>query len=71
MGCLRSDVRPCSVVSLVRQRRILPQGPAQRRTVVRRCAAAPYTLLLKGAVYIHPTLAEGFRTLREEVKPVD
>jgi pyruvate/2-oxoglutarate dehydrogenase complex dihydrolipoamide dehydrogenase (E3) component len=33
-------------------------------------AGAPYTLL-KGAVYIHPTLAEGFWTLMEEVKPVD
>jgi pyruvate/2-oxoglutarate dehydrogenase complex dihydrolipoamide dehydrogenase (E3) component len=33
-------------------------------------AGAPYTLL-KGAVYIHPTLAEGFRTLMEEVKPGD
>ena len=33
-------------------------------------AGAPYTLL-KGAVYIHPTLAEGFCTLMEEVKPVD
>jgi dihydrolipoamide dehydrogenase len=33
-------------------------------------ASAPYTLL-KGAVYIHPTLAEGFWTLMEEVKPVD
>jgi hypothetical protein len=33
-------------------------------------AGAPYTLL-KGAVYIHPTLAEGFFTLMEEVKPVD
>jgi dihydrolipoamide dehydrogenase len=32
-------------------------------------ARAPYTLL-KGAVYIHPTLAEGFWTLIEEVKPV-
>ena len=31
-------------------------------------AGAPYTLL-KGAVYIHPTLAEGFWTLMEEVKP--
>jgi pyruvate/2-oxoglutarate dehydrogenase complex dihydrolipoamide dehydrogenase (E3) component len=30
-------------------------------------AGAPYTLL-KGAVYIHPTLAEGFWTLMEEVK---
>jgi pyruvate/2-oxoglutarate dehydrogenase complex dihydrolipoamide dehydrogenase (E3) component len=30
---------------------------------------APYTLL-KGAVYIHPTLAEGFWTLMEEVKAV-
>jgi pyruvate/2-oxoglutarate dehydrogenase complex dihydrolipoamide dehydrogenase (E3) component len=30
----------------------------------------PYTLL-KGAVYIHPTLAEGFFTLLESVKPVD
>lgn len=33
-------------------------------------ADAPYTLL-KGAIYIHPTLAEGFWTLMEEVKPVD
>lgn len=33
-------------------------------------AGAPYTLL-KGAVYIHPTLAEGFWTLMEEVKPVE
>jgi pyruvate/2-oxoglutarate dehydrogenase complex dihydrolipoamide dehydrogenase (E3) component len=33
-------------------------------------AGAPYTLL-KGAVYIHPTLAEGFWALMEEVKPVD
>jgi pyruvate/2-oxoglutarate dehydrogenase complex dihydrolipoamide dehydrogenase (E3) component len=33
-------------------------------------AGIPYTLL-KGAVYIHPTLAEGFFTLMEEVKPVD
>jgi pyruvate/2-oxoglutarate dehydrogenase complex dihydrolipoamide dehydrogenase (E3) component len=33
-------------------------------------ADAPYTLL-KGAVYIHPTLAEGFWTLMEEVKAVD
>jgi pyruvate/2-oxoglutarate dehydrogenase complex dihydrolipoamide dehydrogenase (E3) component len=32
-------------------------------------AGAPYTLL-KGAVYIHPTLAEGFWTLMEDVKPV-
>jgi pyruvate/2-oxoglutarate dehydrogenase complex dihydrolipoamide dehydrogenase (E3) component len=32
-------------------------------------ARVPYTLL-KGAVYIHPTLAEGFWTLMEEVKPV-
>jgi hypothetical protein len=30
----------------------------------------PYTLL-KGAVYIHPTLAEGFFTLLEDVKPVN
>jgi pyruvate/2-oxoglutarate dehydrogenase complex dihydrolipoamide dehydrogenase (E3) component len=30
---------------------------------------APYTLL-KGAIYIHPTLAEGFWTLMEEVKAV-
>lgn len=30
----------------------------------------PYTLL-KGAVYIHPTLAEGFFALMEAVKPVD
>jgi pyruvate/2-oxoglutarate dehydrogenase complex dihydrolipoamide dehydrogenase (E3) component len=33
-------------------------------------AGAPYTLL-RGAIYIHPTLAEGFWTLMEEVKPVD
>jgi pyruvate/2-oxoglutarate dehydrogenase complex dihydrolipoamide dehydrogenase (E3) component len=32
-------------------------------------AGAKYTLL-KGAVYIHPTMAEGFWTLMEEVKPV-
>jgi pyruvate/2-oxoglutarate dehydrogenase complex dihydrolipoamide dehydrogenase (E3) component len=32
-------------------------------------AGAPYTFL-KGAVYIHPTLAEGFWTLMEEVKTV-
>ena len=30
----------------------------------------PYTLL-KGAVYIHPTLAEGLFSLMESVKPVD
>ena len=30
-------------------------------------AGAPYTLL-KGAVYIHPTLAEGFWSLMEEVR---
>jgi pyruvate/2-oxoglutarate dehydrogenase complex dihydrolipoamide dehydrogenase (E3) component len=30
----------------------------------------PYTLL-KGAVYIHPTLAEGFFALMEDVKPAD
>jgi pyruvate/2-oxoglutarate dehydrogenase complex dihydrolipoamide dehydrogenase (E3) component len=33
-------------------------------------AKQPYTLL-KGAVYIHPTLAEGFFGLMETVKPVD
>ena len=33
-------------------------------------ARQPYTLL-KGAVYIHPTLAEGFFALMENVKPVD
>jgi len=32
-------------------------------------AGAPYTLL-KGAVYTHPTLAEGFWTLMETVAPV-
>jgi pyruvate/2-oxoglutarate dehydrogenase complex dihydrolipoamide dehydrogenase (E3) component len=32
-------------------------------------AGAPYTLL-KGAIYIHPTLAEGFWTLMEQVQPV-
>ena len=33
-------------------------------------AKQPYTLL-KGAVYIHPTLAEGFFGLLEDVKPAD
>ena len=33
-------------------------------------ASQPYTLL-KGAVYIHPTLAEGFFALMQDVKPVD
>jgi pyruvate/2-oxoglutarate dehydrogenase complex dihydrolipoamide dehydrogenase (E3) component len=33
-------------------------------------AGLPYTLL-KGAVYIHPTLAEGFWSLMEAVSPVD
>ena len=33
-------------------------------------AGAPYTVL-KGAIYIHPTLAEGFWTLMENVKPVE
>ena len=33
-------------------------------------ASLPYTLL-KGAIYIHPTLAEGFWSLMEDVKPVD
>jgi pyruvate/2-oxoglutarate dehydrogenase complex dihydrolipoamide dehydrogenase (E3) component len=33
-------------------------------------AGAPYTLL-KGAVYIHPTLAEGFWSLMETVAPAD
>jgi pyruvate/2-oxoglutarate dehydrogenase complex dihydrolipoamide dehydrogenase (E3) component len=33
-------------------------------------AGLPYTVL-KGAVYIHPTLAEGFFSLMEDVKPVD
>lgn len=33
-------------------------------------AGIPYTLL-KGAVYIHPTLAEGFFALMESVQPVD
>lgn len=33
-------------------------------------AKQPYTLL-KGAVYIHPTLAEGFFALMEDVKPVN
>ena len=33
-------------------------------------ANQPYTLL-KGAVYIHPTLAEGFFSLMEDVKPAD
>jgi dihydrolipoamide dehydrogenase len=33
-------------------------------------AGAKYTLM-KGAIYIHPTLAEGFWSLMEQVKPVD
>jgi pyruvate/2-oxoglutarate dehydrogenase complex dihydrolipoamide dehydrogenase (E3) component len=33
-------------------------------------AGLPYTLL-KGAIYIHPTLAEGLFGLMEDVKPVD
>jgi pyruvate/2-oxoglutarate dehydrogenase complex dihydrolipoamide dehydrogenase (E3) component len=33
-------------------------------------AKAPYTVL-KGAVYIHPTLAEGFFGLLEAVKPAN
>ncbi len=33
-------------------------------------AGLPYTLL-KGAIYIHPTLAEGFFTLMEDVRNVD
>jgi pyruvate/2-oxoglutarate dehydrogenase complex dihydrolipoamide dehydrogenase (E3) component len=33
-------------------------------------AGAPYTLL-KGAIYIHPTLAEGFYSLMDDVKPVE
>jgi pyruvate/2-oxoglutarate dehydrogenase complex dihydrolipoamide dehydrogenase (E3) component len=33
-------------------------------------ANLPYTLL-KGAVYIHPTLAEGFFSLMDDVKPVN
>lgn len=33
-------------------------------------AGLPYTVL-KGAVYIHPTLAEGFYTLMDQVKPVE
>jgi pyruvate/2-oxoglutarate dehydrogenase complex dihydrolipoamide dehydrogenase (E3) component len=33
-------------------------------------ANQPYTLL-KGAIYIHPTLAEGFFALMEDVKPAD
>jgi pyruvate/2-oxoglutarate dehydrogenase complex dihydrolipoamide dehydrogenase (E3) component len=33
-------------------------------------AGAPYTLL-KGAVYIHPTLAEGFWSLMDAVTPVE
>ena len=31
---------------------------------------APYTIL-KGAIYIHPTLAEGFSSLMDDVKPVN
>lgn len=33
-------------------------------------ANAPYTLL-QGAIYIHPTLAEGFYSLMDDVKPVE
>jgi len=33
-------------------------------------AGAPYTVL-KGAVYIHPTLAEGLFGLMESVRPVN
>jgi len=33
-------------------------------------ANAPYTVL-KGAVFIHPTLAEGFFGLLDSVQPVD
>ena len=33
-------------------------------------AEKPYTLL-KGAIYIHPTLAEGFFALMDSVKPTD
>jgi hypothetical protein len=33
-------------------------------------ATQPYSLL-KGAIYIHPTLAEGFFALMDDVKPVD
>ncbi|MBI1999610.1 MAG: mercuric reductase [candidate division NC10 bacterium] len=33
-------------------------------------AGAPYTIL-KGAVYIHPTLTEGFFSLMDDVKPVE
>jgi pyruvate/2-oxoglutarate dehydrogenase complex dihydrolipoamide dehydrogenase (E3) component len=33
-------------------------------------ANQPYTLL-RGAIYIHPTLAEGFFALMQDVKPVD
>jgi pyruvate/2-oxoglutarate dehydrogenase complex dihydrolipoamide dehydrogenase (E3) component len=33
-------------------------------------ANAPYTLL-QGAIYIHPTLAEGFYTLMDDVKPAE
>ena len=33
-------------------------------------AELPYTLL-KGAVFIHPTLAEGLFFLMDSVKPVD
>ncbi|MBI4573368.1 MAG: mercuric reductase [candidate division NC10 bacterium] len=33
-------------------------------------AGAPYTIL-KGAIYIHPTLAEGFFSLMDDVKPVE
>ena len=33
-------------------------------------AEKPYTLL-QGAIYIHPTLAEGFFTLMDSVKSID
>ena len=51
-------------------------GFSQRKTVLLlytwtlMLAGLPYTLL-KGAVYIHPTLAEGFFALMDHVKPVD
>jgi pyruvate/2-oxoglutarate dehydrogenase complex dihydrolipoamide dehydrogenase (E3) component len=33
-------------------------------------ARAPYTVL-KGSIYIHPTLAEGFFSLMDAVKPLE
>jgi hypothetical protein len=51
-------------------RGVHPFPHSDGRTQDFRCTMLPYTLL-KGAVYIHPTLAEGLWFLMEDVKPVD